>query len=102
MDPLQVPCGGPSSSLMRRTLRKVHATDLTQGPCDGLYEGPIRRTSHSIQVCIDNAKKLTLDGFAQAPSDGPFASPMRWTFCKAHVTDFTQGPCDGLYVGPIL
>eukprot|EP00965_Chrysotila_dentata_P015615 516816-Pleurochrysis_carterae.AAC.1 len=40
--------------------------------------------------------------FAQAPSDGRFASPMRWTFYKAHATDLWQGPCDGPYGGYLV
>eukprot|EP00965_Chrysotila_dentata_P170468 5627213-Pleurochrysis_carterae.AAC.1 len=42
---------------------------------------------------------LVLHRVALAPSDGPCAMPMRWTLCKAHVTDITQGPCNRLYVG---
>eukprot|EP00965_Chrysotila_dentata_P095965 3170977-Pleurochrysis_carterae.AAC.1 len=48
----------------------------------------------SVQLCVHASKPL-MAAFAQAPSDEPFASPMRLTLYKVYATDLVQGPCDG-------
>eukprot|EP00965_Chrysotila_dentata_P050608 1677122-Pleurochrysis_carterae.AAC.1 len=104
----RAPSDEPFASPMRLILYKVqatnlvqgYATDLTQSPCDWLYIESICRISHGVQRCIHTSKPM-MTNFGRAPSNESFATPMRWTLCKAHATDVKQGPCNGLYVGCI-